>query len=297
MDLRQFIAELKGRGVYRVTAIYCAGAWALLQVADVMFPVLGLPDWSITAVLLASAVGFPVALVLAWLFDLTAGGVVEAPPLQTNGPRIDWSKTRVLELVVLLGLAGLVGYLYYDRLTEPGTVATAPVTDPATGRTSIAVMPFVNMSGVQEMEYLGDGLAEEILNLLAKLNELNVAARTSSFYFKNKQVDIKEIGSRLGVGHVLEGSVRHQSGKVRVTAQLIDSSNGFHLWSETYDREASDLLALQDEIAGQVVETLQILLSTESRETLSSRGFVDPLAYDYYLRASPTCDCQCPSPM
>jgi TolB-like protein/Tfp pilus assembly protein PilF len=134
------------------------------------------------------------------------------------------------------------------------------------------------------MEYLGDGLAEEILNLLAKLNELNVAARTSSFYFKNKDVDIKEIGSRLGVGHVLEGSVRHQSGKVRVTAQLIDSSNGFHLWSETYDREASDLLALQDEIAGQVVETLQILLSTESRETLSSRGFVDPLAYDYYLR-------------
>ncbi len=143
MDLRQFIAELKGRGVYRVTAIYCAGAWALLQVADVMFPVLGLPDWSITAVLLASAAGFPVALVLAWLFDFTPGGVVEAPPLQNNGPRIDWSKTRVLELVVLLGLAGLVGHLYYDRLTQTGAAATAPAADPAAGRTSIAVMPFV----------------------------------------------------------------------------------------------------------------------------------------------------------
>src|SRR5210317_1517701 len=142
--------------------------------------------------------------------------------------------------------------------------------DPTSGRASIAVMPFVNMSDVREMEYLGDGLAEEILNLLAKLNELNVAARTSSFYFKNKTVDIKEIGSSLGVGHVLEGSVRHQSGNVRVTAQLIDSSNGFHLWSETYDREASDMLALQDEIAGQVVDTLQVLLSPESQQTLST---------------------------
>jgi TolB-like protein/Tfp pilus assembly protein PilF len=284
MDLRQFIAELKGRGVYRVTAIYCAGAWALLQVADVMFPVLGLPEWSISAVLIASAAGFPVSLALAWLFDLTPRGVVEAEPVQADGPRIKWSKTRILELTVLLGLAMLVGYLYYDRLTGQEDTGTRSVMDHTSGRTSIAVMPFVNMSGVQEMEYLGDGLAEEILNLLAKLNELDVAARTSSFYFKNKNMDIKEIGSSLGVGHVLEGSVRHQSGKVRVTVQLIDSISGFHLWSETYDRNASDLLALQDEIAGRVVDSLQVLLSTESRDTLSIRESMDPVAYDYYLR-------------
>jgi len=285
MDLKQFIAELKGRGVYRVTAIYCAGAWALLQVADVMLPVLGLPEWSISALLIASAAGFPAALVLAWLFDLTPDGVVEAEPVRVDGPRINWSKTRILELAVLLSLAMLVGYLYYDRLIGQETTGIDSGMDPTSGRASIAVMPFVNMSDVREMEYLGDGLAEEILNLLAKLNELNVAARTSSFYFKNKTVDIKEIGSSLGVGHVLEGSVRHQSGNVRVTAQLIDSSNGFHLWSETYDREASDMLALQDEIAGQVVDTLQVLLSPESQQTLSTRRVANPAAYDYYLRA------------
>jgi TolB-like protein/Tfp pilus assembly protein PilF len=140
------------------------------------------------------------------------------------------------------------------------------------------------MSDVADMEYLGDGLAEEILNLLAKLGELNVAARTSSFYFKNKEVDIQTIGEHLGVAHVLEGSVRFQGDRVRVTAQLIKAEDGFHLWSETYDRESKDLLALQDDIARQVVNSLHVLLSPDSRAALSRATTVDPLAYDYYLR-------------
>jgi TolB-like protein/Flp pilus assembly protein TadD len=280
MELRQFITELKSRKVYRTAAVYSAGAWALLQVADVLFPVVGLPDWSVTAVLLLAALGFPLALVLSWLFELTPegeGGV----RIEADGDGGTMPVSRVIEFTLIILLCGLVGYLYVGRLTEP----PADVTLPEIAETSIAVMPFVNLSGEKEMEYLGDGLAEEILNLLARLTELNVAARTSSFYFKDKDVDIQTIGSHLGVANVLEGSIRYAGDRVRVTAQLIKAGDGFHIWSETYDRELQDILQIQDEIAAEVVDKLRLLLSDESRETLSRDTNVDPVAYDYYLQA------------
>ena len=283
MELRQFIAELKGRGVYRMTAIYSAGAWVLLQVADVVVPAVGLPESSITVLLVLAAIGFPIALVLSWLFDLTPQGLVDARPVTAPGERVSWSRTHIVEFALIILLALLVGYLYLDRLAYQQSEQER-VEQRVPERASIAVMPFVNMSDVSDMEYLGDGLAEEILNLLAKLGELNVAARTSSFYFKDKEVDIQTIGAHLGVAHVLEGSVRYQGDRVRVTAQLIKADDGFHLWSETYDREPKDLLALQDDIARQVVNSLHVLLSPDSREALSSATTVDPLAYDYYLR-------------
>jgi len=174
----------------------------------------------------------------------------------------------------------LVGFLYLDRLKPEQQQAGAG----AAVRESIAVMPFVNMSDMAEVEYFGDGLAEEILNLLARLNELDVAARTSSFYFKNRDVDIKQIAEHLGVRHVLEGSVRRSGDTVRVTAQLIDASNGFHLWSETYDRDFKDTFRIQDEIARQVVDKLQVILSDNSQKILDQRPVLDPQAYDYYLR-------------
>ena len=284
MNLRQLPAELQSRGVYRVAAIYSAGAWALLQVADVLFPILGLPEGSITAVLVAAGLGFPVAIVLSWLFDLTAQGVVEAQPIAANPVPISWTGTRIIELTLIVLLAVLVGYLYLDRLTTPAPAESSGIPQSGPLRTSIAVMPFVNMSGVERMGYLGDGMAEEILNLLAKLNEMQVAARTSSFYFKGKDVDIRSVGEHLGVSHVLEGSVRYDAGRVRVTAQLIDVSNGYHLWSETYDSERESVLALQDEIASQIVDTLDVLLSPESRNTLARSITVDPASYDYYLQ-------------
>lgn len=283
MELRQFIAELKGRGVYRMTAIYSAGAWVLLQVADVVVPAVGLPESSITALLVLAAIGFPIALVLAWLFDLTPEGVVDATPVTAPGEKVSWSRTHIVEFALIILLALLVGYLYLDRLAYQSSEQER-VAQPVAERASIAVMPFVNMSDVADMEYLGDGLAEEILNLLAQLDELNVAARTSSFYFKNREVDIQMIGEHLGVAHVLEGSVRYQGDRIRVTAQLIKAEDGFHVWSETYDREPKDLLALQDDIARQVVNSLHVLLSPDSREALSRVTAVDPLAYDYYLR-------------
>lgn len=282
MDIRRFLAELKGRGVYRVAAIYAAGSWALLQVADIFFPLLGFPDWAITTVLASAALGFPIAIVLAWLFDITPQGIVETDSVITNYGRLRLSPARLFELGLLVALICLVAFLYVDRLRpEQKMVLVAE-----NGRPSIAVMPFVNMSDSTEVEYFGDGLAEEILNLLAQLDELNVAARTSSFYFKDRDVDIQQIASHLGVRHVLEGSVRRQGDAIRVTAQLIDASQGFHLWSGTYDRNFDNVFSIQDEIAQSVVDKLQLLLSDNSRKLLGKKTTVDPLAYDYYLQAS-----------
>lgn len=278
MELRQFLGELKSRNVYRTAAVYCAGAWVLLQVADVIFPIIGMPDWSVTGVLVLAAIGFPIALVLSWLFEITPEK--DIAPEHRAIAEGNFPLPRVIELTLILLLCGLVGYLYVGRLTPELQVAA----DPEITETSIAVLPFVNLSEQSDLEYLGDGLAEEILNLLARLNELNVAARTSSFYFKNKDVDIQTIGRQLGVAHVLEGSMRVAGDRVRVTAQLIKTEDGFHLWSETYDRPVEDLLAFQDEIAMEVVEQLQLLISSESRNVLAPGPDIDPRAYDFYLR-------------
>ncbi|MEE4146660.1 MAG: tetratricopeptide repeat protein, partial [Halieaceae bacterium] len=282
--LNQLVNELRSRGVYRVAAFYSAGAWALLQVADVIFPIIGLPDWSVTAVLITAAAGFPIAIIVSWFFDMTPEGLVEAPVTPDEPTRPMVSASHLIQLVLIVVLTFLVGYLYLERLSDTSRDQVNPLAAPGTGRLSIAVMPFVNMSQVEDRDYIGDGLAEEILNLLAKLNELNVAARTSSFYFKDKTADIRAIAEQLGVSHVLEGSVRFDGEQVRVTAQLIEADNGYHLWSETYDRQMGSILALQDEIAAKVVTNLQLLLSPESREVLSQSTDVNPASVDYYLR-------------
>lgn len=284
MKINQLVNELRSRGVYRVAAIYSAGAWALLQVADVIFPILGLPDWSVSAVLLIAAAGFPIAIIVSWFFDMTPEGLVEAPATADEQGRPMASLSHIFQLALIVVLTLLVGYLYLERLSDAPEQKVNSLATASNGRLSIAVMPFVNMSQVEDRDYIGDGLAEEILNLLAKLNELNVAARTSSFYFKDKTVDIRTIGEQLGVSHVLEGSVRFDGEQVRVTAQLIEADNGYHLWSETYDREMGSILALQDEIAAKVVTNLQLLLSPESREVLSRPTDVNPASVDYYLQ-------------
>ncbi len=281
MDVRRFLAALKGRGVYRVAALYAAGSWALLQVADVFFPILGLPDWSITALLAAAALGFPIAIAFAWIFEINPQGSIGTTPSSVDYGRLKLSPARMLELILLVALVGLVGFLYVERLA-PGR-GGEPATS-STERPSIAVMAFENMSDDPSVEYFGDGLAEEILNLLAKLSELDLAARTSSFYYKGKDVDLRDVGRQLGVNHVLEGSVRRSGDRVRVTAQLIEMETGYHTWSETYDRDFSDSFRIEDEIARQVVGNLQVILSENSQEILDRRPTLVPEAYDYYLQ-------------
>jgi len=301
MKLKSLLTQFRQLHIYRVAAIYVAIAWALMQVADLTFPIIGLSENAITMMLVLALAGFLPALALSWLFGVTPGGIEQPSPTDTNG-EIEWlhlTPTRAVGIAATLLLLLLVAYFYLQRLSEnqlslfSEESATEAVTLVApgrrtaiedNGRPSIAVLPFLNFSEVAEMGHFGDGLAEEILNLLAKLNELSVAARTSSFYFKDKDFDIPTIAQHLGVRYVLEGSVRHSGSQIRVTAQLIDASNGFHLWSETYERDPSNIFSVQDDISNEVVESLKLIISPKSRDLLERRLIVDPGAFEFYLR-------------
>lgn len=285
MDFRRLLSELKQRKVHRVAAIYSAGAWALLQVADVLVPLLSLPDSAIPIVLELAALGFIPTMVLAWYFDITPQGVVEAPKTDYSTDRIALTPARVAEFVLILFVTISVGLLYANRIgSERGFQPVAKSVD-LVERPSIAVMPFRNINGDVQLEYFGDGLAGEILNILSGLTELNVAARGSSFYFKDKSVDIQVIGHHLGVTHVLEGSVSRQGSRVVVTVQLVEATSGFPVWSDTYDRDLTDILSLQHQVSNDLAASLEIFLSPASRESIQRSYKVDPLAYDNYLRA------------
>ncbi|MFV0476546.1 MAG: tetratricopeptide repeat protein [Parahaliea sp.] len=282
MGARQFIAELKTRGVYRTAAYYCAAAWALLQVADLFSPMLGLPDESVTMVLIAAAVGLVPALLLSWWYDLTPDGIVAATDTTVNTSRERSSKPQFIELGLILLLIVSVGYLYVDRLTEDEEAL--PLLAKQIVNPSIAVMPFTNMSNSQELDHLGDGLAEEILNLLSKFSELDVTARRASFAYRDQGLDTRSLFGQLNVDNLLEGSLRREGQHVRVTVTLLEARRGLQIWSQSYDRDLGSLLGLQEDIARNVVEALQVVLSEQSRKLLS-RGFdIDPLAYDYYLK-------------
>ncbi len=282
--LRGFVAELKTRGVYRTAAYYCAAAWALLQVADLFSPVFGLPDDSVTIVLIFAAIGFIPALLLSWWFDLTPDGIVSASTTAELTPRDRrQTKPQYLELTLILALIVLVAYLYVERLTPEPPPVIETVSAP-TEKPSIAIMPFVNMSASEDLGYLGDGLAEEILNLLARFKELDVAARTSSFFYRDTDLDIHNVAYRLGVKNLLEGSVRREEQRIRVTVKLVETRRGYQLWSETYDRDMGSLLGLQEDIARSVVDALQVVLSEQSRQLLSRGYDIEPVAYDYYLK-------------
>jgi TolB-like protein/tetratricopeptide (TPR) repeat protein len=262
------IAELKRRNVFRVGAAYGIVAWVLIEVAHTAFPTLQLPDWTTTMVTVLLIMGFPVALVIAWAFELTPEGIKRETAVD-SADSIRHVTGRRLDFIIIGLLALAVVYLVVDKLaltSEPGqaevTAEQIFAAKRAVREKSIAVLPFVNMSSDPEQEYFSDGLSEEILNLLAKIPGLKVIGRTSSFAFKGKNEDLRTIGEALDVSTVLEGSVRKSGDRVRITAQLIDVSNGAHLWSESYDRTITDIFAVQDDVASAIITALQIHVGT-----------------------------------
>ena len=256
--------ELKRRRVIRVTVLYAIAGWVVIEVASTVMPNLNLPEWSVTLVTALVVLGFVPAVLLAWAFDLGPGGVTRTGPV--DAPSIATTESTQP------GKSG--------ESAKPPEIASESKVD----ERSIAVLPFVNMSGDVENEYFSDGIAEEILNLLVKLPQLQVASRTSSFVFKDKEVNIPTVAKELGVATVLEGSVRQAEGRVRITAQLIDAKADVHLWSETYDREFKDVFAIQDDIAQSIVDALQMTLTPKERRSIQFVATSDAKAYDHYLR-------------
>lgn len=300
-----FFEELKRRNVFRVGAAYLVIAWLLLQLADIVIDNIGAPEWVIQIFMLALLMGLPLALFFAWAYELTPEGLKKEKDVDRT-QSITHVTGRKLDFVIIVLLAfGLVYFLWESRfaaqqdLPEPISTETAiesaavdiddhepDVASPAPAaeipEKSIAVLPFVNMSDDSGNEYFSDGISEEILNALAKVGELKVAGRTSSFAFKGQNLDLRRIGETLGVKHILEGSVRKAGRQVRITAQLIKVEDGFHLWSDSYDRELDNIFAIQDEIASAIL--LQLKAHLVDGESAVSTP-VDTQAYELYLLA------------
>lgn len=258
----RFFSELKQRNVIRVAGVYAVTAWALFQVAKTVFETLGLPRWASVLVLVMLTLGLPVTLIISWAFERGPdGGIVRTPRRHPEAPvarlgGVEWA---------LLG--GVVVVLAISALQVTGVIGQRPAAPPAASAPvkaadeSVAVLPFSNFSERQDAEYFADGLTEELINSLAQIPGLKVAGRTSAFYFKGKNEDLREVGRQLGVSHVVEGSVRRENDRLRVTVQLIKVSDGFHIMSQTYDRQMDDAFAIQTEIANSVANTLKVKLA------------------------------------
>ena len=285
MNTRNFFAELKRRNVYKVAVAYAVVSWLLIQIATQVFPFFDIPNWAVRVVVLFLALGFPVALVLAWAFEITPEGIKRESEIAPD-ESITYHKGRKLigiTIAVAVAAGGMLAFqLLRPRLmTEriPAATQTAPVA--VISEQSIAVLPFVDMSQAKDQGYFSDGISEELLNLLTKVPQLKVAARTSSFSFKGKGLEVPEIARQLGVVNVIEGSVRKSGDQVRITAQLIHAPDGFHLWSQTWDRKLDDIFKIQDEIAAEVVKELKVTILGEAPKARTT----DPKAYALYLQA------------
>ncbi len=270
-----FIKELKRRNVIRVAIAYAVAAWFLIEITATTFPILKLPDWSVTLVTVLVLIGFPLALIFAWAFELTPEGLKKEKDVDRSesithitGRKLDFSIIAVLAVALVF---------FASRHQWSSETGNAEIADK-----SIAVLPFVNMSPDPDQEYFSDGIAEELLNQLTKLRGLQVAGRTSSFAFKGKNEDLRVIGEKLNVAHILEGSVRKAGDRVRITVQLVKTTDGYHLWSETFDRELTDIFAIQEETAIAVVNALSITLGVGEGD-LGVGGTRNFEAYDAYL--------------
>ena len=302
-----FINELKRRNVFKVAAAYVIVGWLIMQAGEVMGPALRLPEWINSALAFFLILGFPLAMFFAWAYDMTPEGI-----MKDQGVDQDSSMAKatggILNRTIVIALVLALAYISVDKFildpkrdaellnsvqseavqatdtVDPGPVAkdtTDPVAEDKTPDSkSIAVLPFINMSSDPEQEYFSDGITEEVLNLLVKTPELKVTSRSSVFSLKGQNLDIPTVAAKLGVAHILEGSVRKAGNRVRITAQLIEAGSDVHMWSETYDRELDDIFAIQDEIAQEVVKALHIQLLGDAPTATST----NVEAYQLYLR-------------
>ncbi|MEZ5461226.1 hypothetical protein [Dokdonella sp.] len=294
-----FFEELKRRNVIRMAGVYLVSAWMIVQVAETLMPAFDIPGWVLRAIIIVLGLAFLPALAFSWVFEMTPHGLrresaiarEESITLHT-GKRLNRLFIVMLILAVLyLGFDKFVLAPARDATRIAASLTTLPVqeaetSDPSINPKSIAVLPFSDLSPGHDQEYFSDGMSEEILNALAQIQDLKVAGRTSSFHFKGKNDDLRAIAATLGVAHILEGSVRKQGDKVRITAQLIQASDGFHMWSETYDGDLSDVFELQERIARAITENLKIVLQGDQKSRLVHQPTNNTAAYALYWQAA-----------
>ncbi len=276
-----FFTELKRRHIYRVGAAYAVVAWVLLQLVNNLAPGLKLPDWAVTFVIVMLAIGFPIALIFAWMLEMKAPAADGAQTQSKTSP-VDWILAGALVAVI-----GIFGYEQVGAGARPGEATQANIAANAAtaGGISIAVLPFANMSADVGQEFFSDGITEEINTALAKVQDLHIVARTSAFQFKGQNRDVQAIAQQLHATHVIEGSVRKQGDRVRITAELIRADNGLQLWSENYDRQLTDIFAIQEEIAQAIAASLRVPLGLGQGESLVPNRTGDLESYQQYLHA------------
>lgn len=254
MNARNFFAELKRRNVYKVAIAYAVVAWLLIQVATQVFPFFEIPNWVVRSVVLLLIIGFPIDLFIAWAFEATPEGIKRTEAADAAGK---YSRGAAWVYIALIGAVLSIGLFFFGRYTaswKQVESAQLPVQ-------SIAVLPFVDLSQAHDQEYFCDGISEEILDALAKIERLRVVARTSSFSFKGKTADVIEIAQKLNVQNILEGSMRREGNRIRISVQLVSAANGSHLWSQTYELESQGVFAVQDQVTSAIVAALKVKLA------------------------------------
>src|SRR5438270_5289642 len=279
MKIDNFFAELKRRNVYKVAFAYIVAGWALSQGIAQVFPVFDIPNWVIRLIVLLIIIGLPIALVLAWTLEITPEGIkrtetADAMPAATRKKKHAWI------YVVVIGAAISIGLFFLGRYSAPLTASLARTTSK-----SIAVLPFSDLSPNRDQESFADGMAEEILNALAHIKDLKVVGRASSFYYKGKNVSLKQIGSELGVANVLEGSVRKQGEQVRITSALTRAADGLQLWSKTYNGTLANIFDLQESFARDIAGELNVVLADPSEARLVDKPTDNPQAYALFIEA------------
>jgi len=291
MNPKIFFGELKRRNVIRIAGLYLVGAWLVVQLTGTVLPMFEAPDWLPRTIVVLLAIGFVPAMIFSWVFELTPEGLKRE---QDVAPResITGQTGRRMDRIIIVVLVLALGYFAFDKFVltprrEAALVASAAPNDSRSvnDAKSIAVLPFVNMSADESDEYLCDGMTEELVNVLSKVKGLRVPGRSSSFAFKgkNEEAIFRKVGEQLHVNSVLEGSVRKAGDKLRVTAQLIKVADGFHLWSDTYDGDMKDILAMQSDVAQRVVQALKVQLGVDEARALIKKPTEDAEAYRLYL--------------
>src|SRR5438445_220019 len=280
MKIDNFFAELKRRNVYKVAVAYAVVGWLVIQVSSTVLPTFHAPEWVVQTLVVLVLLGFPIALVLAWAFELTPEGIKRTEDVDHSQPTTHRTG-RTLDFLIIAVLLVIIGVFAYQRF---GVSQKISVSVSAIPEKSIAVLPFENRSRDPDNAYFADGIQDEILTRLAKIADLKVISRTSTQHYKSAPENLSEIARQLGVAHVLEGSVQKSGDAVRVNVQLIKAANDSHLWAETFDRKLTDIFSVESEVAKAIADQLRAKLTGQEKQVIAAKPTDNPEAYDAYLR-------------